>query len=74
MAVVGVRALNLHLLGERAPWPYWPLRRLKLSKDTCYHCGSSLIIYHSPLHPRTRFHPCRGCSRVVSSSTLPIHT
>ena len=24
--------------------------------------GSSLIIYHSPLHPRTRFHPCTGCS------------
>ena len=28
--------------------------------------GSSLIIYHSPLHPHTRFHPCTGPqSRIV---------
>ena len=34
--------------------------------------GSSLKIYHSPLHPRMRFHPCTGCqSRIVQSHLCP---
>ena len=37
--------------------------------------GSSLIIYHSPLHPRMRFHPCtdrhpESYRPVISAPTL----
>ena len=33
--------------------------------------GSSLIIYHSPLHPRMRFHPCTGTQSRIVQSPLP---